>query len=94
MATPPRHKHKDKRALREQGVRSTPRRMDPKSHARFLDYRERHSYFARGDAPMLTAAEFTSIDSEFLLLEELGEEKRTDEEEQRFAELLTILFRD
>lgn len=68
--------------------------MDPKTHARFLDYRARHGYFARGDAPTLTAAEFTSVDSEYLLLDELGEEKRTDEEEARYAELLTILFRD
>ncbi len=68
--------------------------MDPRTHARFLDYRARHTYFARGDAPMLTAAEFTSVDSEFQVLEELGEEKRNDEEESRFAELLTILFKD
>jgi hypothetical protein len=68
--------------------------MDPRSHARFLDYRARHAYFARGDAAMLTASEFVAIDSEFLVLEALGEENRSDEEEARFAELLGILFRD
>lgn len=68
--------------------------MDPQTHARFLDYRMRHGYFARGDAPMLAPQAFVAADAELTLLEMLPEDQRSDEDEARLNELLVLLFRD
>ena len=68
--------------------------MDPKVHNRFLDYRERYIYFAKGvKAPQLTANEFVAADAEYRELQTKGE-ARDDEEEARFEELTRLLFRD
>jgi hypothetical protein len=68
--------------------------MDPKVHKRFLDYRERYIYFAKGvKAPELTGAEFVAADAEHRALEAKGE-GRDDEEDVRFEELTRLLFRD
>lgn len=67
--------------------------MDPQTHKRFLDYRERHGYFATPDQKMLSADEFTKLDAEHESLEQKGEQ-RDDEEEARWVELSKILFRD
>jgi len=66
--------------------------MDPLVHKRYLDYRERHVYFGRAKA-MLTMAEFQVADAEARELDAKGK-GRDDEEEARFAELLTLLLRD
>ena len=67
--------------------------VDQATHARYLDYRERHGYFGKAK-PILSAAEFEAADREQRELEAKGEETRDDEEEARFAELSALLFRD
>lgn len=67
--------------------------MDRETHARYLDYREKHGYFG-GKKPMLAMPEFETADKELNELEAKGEEKRDDEEEARFNELATLLHRD
>jgi hypothetical protein len=68
--------------------------MDPKVHNRFLDYRERYIYFAKGvKAPQLTANEFVAADAEYRELYAKGD-AREDEEEVRLEELARLLFRD
>ncbi|MBV9947877.1 MAG: hypothetical protein JOZ69_13570 [Myxococcales bacterium] len=67
--------------------------MDPASHRRFLEYRERHRYFgAEGTSPV-PYERFVPLDAEHRALEDLGED-RDDEQEVRFAELARLLFRD
>jgi hypothetical protein len=68
--------------------------MDPKVHSRFLEYRERYIYFAKGvKAPQLSAEEFTAADAEYRALKTKGE-ARDDEEEARLEDLARLLFRD
>jgi hypothetical protein len=68
--------------------------MDPKVHSRFLDYRERYLYFAKGvKAPQLSAEEFALADAEHRALVAKGD-ARDDEEEARVEELARLLFRD
>ena len=68
--------------------------MDPQVHKRFLEYRERYVYFGRGGkVTQLGPSEFEVADAEHRALEAKGE-ARDDEEEQRFAELGSLLFRD
>ena len=67
--------------------------MDPATHKRFLDYRERHKYFGKR-IQLLSMAEFEPLDKEHQALFAKGEEGRDDEEEQRFAELSRLLLRD
>ena len=66
--------------------------MDPKTHKRYLDYRERHVYFGRKKPPM-TAAQFTEAEAAYGVLESKGD-GRDDEEEARFLELAKALHRD
>jgi hypothetical protein len=67
--------------------------VDPITHKRYLDYRERHAYFG-GKKALLGAAEFAALDDEARALEAKGEGGRDDEEEARLNELLVILVRD
>jgi hypothetical protein len=67
---------------------------DPQVHKRFLDYRERFSYFAKGaQARLLSYEEFAAADAEQRTLDAKGD-ARDDEEEARLAELNRVLFRD
>lgn len=66
--------------------------MDPETHKRFLEYRDRHAYFG-ATSPLLTRDQFLAADAEQRQLEAKGE-GRDDEEEARWAELSTLLFRD
>lgn len=66
--------------------------MDPETHKRFLEYRDRHSYFGAASA-LLTREQFLAADAEQRALEAKGE-RRDDEEEARWAELSALLFRD
>jgi hypothetical protein len=69
--------------------------MDPSTHKRFLEYRERYVYFgAETRRPVLSADEFATADAEQRMLASMGEEGRDDEEEARFVELSKQLFRD
>jgi hypothetical protein len=69
--------------------------MDPSTHKRFLEYRERYTYFGgETKQPILSPDEFTAADTEQRLLDAQGEEGRDDEEEARFVELSKRLFRD
>lgn len=66
--------------------------VDRETHQRFLDYRERHAYFA-GAGALLTREQFLEADAEQRALDAKGE-ARDDEEEARWAELSKLLFRD
>ena len=66
--------------------------MDPETHKRYLDYRERHAYFGAKVA-VLTREQFLAADKEQRELDAKGE-RRDDEEEARWAELSKLLFRD
>jgi hypothetical protein len=68
--------------------------MDPQVHKRYLDYRERYIYFAKGvKAPQLSAEDFEKADAEHRALEAKGD-ARDDEEEARLEEVARLLFRD
>ena len=66
---------------------------DPQAHKRYLEYRDRHSYFGKSER-LLTLAEFVPMEKELAELDAKGEDGRDDEEEVRFAELARALFRD
>jgi len=66
--------------------------MDPRTHKRFLDYRERATYFGK-TGKTVDAETFATLDAELEALEAKGE-ARDDEEEARFAELARLLLRD
>jgi len=69
--------------------------MDPITHKRFLEYRERYGYFgAETKQPILSAEQFIEADAEQRVLEGQGEDGRDEEEEARFVELSKRLFRD
>ncbi len=67
--------------------------MDPKTHKRFLDYREKFTYFGRGEMVQLNAADFTAADTEYRALDAKAV-GRDDEEEARFEYLIELLLRD
>lgn len=66
--------------------------MDAETHRRYLDYRDRHGYFG-ATTPLLSREEFVAADTEHRALDAKGE-GRDDDEEERFAELSKVLFRD
>jgi hypothetical protein len=65
--------------------------MNRDTHARFLEYRDRFTYFGKGTP--LDATAFAAADDEVIELERKGE-ARDDEEEARYAALLEILLMD
>jgi hypothetical protein len=67
--------------------------MDPETHKRYLDYRDRHGYFG-ATTPILAREDFLKADAEQRTLDAKGEESRDDEEEARWLELSKLLFRD
>lgn len=68
--------------------------VDRAVHKRYLDYREKHAYFGNQITKLLTMAEFLPLDAEHLALDAKGEDGRDDEEEARWAEVASLLFRD
>ncbi len=66
--------------------------MDQATHKRYLDYRDRYSYFGR-KMQQLSMAEYEAAEKELAALTARGE-ARDDEEEARYDELLKILFKD
>jgi hypothetical protein len=68
-------------------------RVDPATHKRYLEYRDKHTYFGKMTR-QLTMAEFIPLEVEFVALEAKGEDARDDEEEERYAEVAKLLFRD
>jgi hypothetical protein len=70
-----------------------PSRTDRATHKRYLEYRDRHSYFGKSER-LLTMEEYVPLEHELAELEAKGEDGRDDEEEVRFAALAKILFRD
>lgn len=66
--------------------------MDPATHKRFLEYRDRHVYFG-AKKKLLGPDEFAPLDAEQRMLDAIGD-RRGDEEEARFVELSALLFRD
>jgi len=68
--------------------------MDVLVHKRFLEYRERYGYFAKGAGGLcLSYDQFAELDAEQRALEAKGDE-RDDEDEARLQELTKLLFRD
>ena len=67
--------------------------VDPATHRRYLEYRERHQYFG-DNAPALGREEFLAADAEHLPLDQKGEDARDDDEEARWQELSKLLLRD
>jgi hypothetical protein len=67
--------------------------MDRTTHARFLEYREKFTYFGRGGMVRMDAATFEAADREQRELAAKGD-TRDDEEEARFEELTRLLMRD
>lgn len=67
-------------------------RVDPDTHKRYLEYRDRHAYFG-GTGPVLPRDEFIAADAEQRELDAKGE-RRDDDEEARYNELSKLLFRD
>ncbi|WP_394850452.1 hypothetical protein LZC95_23705 [Pendulispora brunnea] len=69
--------------------------MDPQTHKRYLDYRQRYEYFGRQKA-ILTAVQFSAFDAELRALQGKGGERdaREDEDEARLVELRAILLLD
>jgi hypothetical protein len=65
--------------------------MDRETHARFLEYRDRHTYFGKGAA--LDMAAFAKADLELRELERKAA-SRDDEEEARYADLVALLLLD
>ena len=68
-------------------------RTDPAVHKRYLEYRDKHVYFGKM-TPQLAMAQFIILEQEFQVLEAKGEDDRDDEEEERWAEVAKLLFRD
>ena len=69
-----------------------PSGIDRQSHKRYLEYRDRHSYFGKMER-LLTFADYVPLETELSELELKGD-GRDDEEEVRFADLAKLLFRD
>lgn len=65
--------------------------MDPATHKRYLDYRERHRYFGRHER-LLPMDEFAPADAEHRVL--AAKDPRDDDEEARFEELSKVLLLD
>jgi hypothetical protein len=65
--------------------------VDPRTHKRYLDYRERHAYFGRQLA-LLTMQEFAEADREHAEL--AAKPRRDDEDDARLEELERLLLRD
>lgn len=66
--------------------------MDQAAHKRYLEYRERHAYFA-STAPILDRETFLAADAEHRALDAKGE-ARDDEEDARWEELSKQLLLD
>lgn len=70
-------------------------KIDPKTHQRFLTYRERHTYFGRGDLKKaLTMQEFAALDAEHAAI--IARDRATfgQEESERLAALMRLLLLD
>ena len=67
--------------------------VDPATHHRYLEYRDRHEYFGSA-AAVLDREEFLAADAEQRALDEKGEDARDDDEEVRWQELSKLLLRD
>lgn len=67
--------------------------IDPRTHARYLTYRETHQYFRRADRPMLDWESWKALDEE---LGELLPRQKTGspEERARLKLLRSLLLRD
>jgi hypothetical protein len=70
-------------------------RNDPKVHARFLTYRERHVYFGRGDQRTpLTLDQFAVLDGERDALIARPRAELTVADRRRLAEIDALLHLD
>lgn len=81
-----------KRLLRSESLEAPPM-TDPKTHHRFLSYRERHVYFGRDSLrEPLSFSEYAALDVERLAL--LRTPARTAEQEARLREVLRLMLED
>lgn len=66
---------------------------DPRTHARYLIYRETHQYFRRADRPMLDWEAWRALDVELAGLVRL-EKTGTAEQRARLKLLRSLLLKD
>jgi hypothetical protein len=66
---------------------------DPRTHARYLTYRETHQYFRRADRPMLDWESWKALDAELTTLLPLLK-TGTAEERARLKLVRALLLRD
>ena len=70
-------------------------RTDPRVHARFLSYRERHVYFGRGELrEPLDAEAFGEADAELQTIVAIPKGSRSTVQEERLADLKNKLHLD
>ena len=70
-------------------------KIDPKTHQRFLTYRERHTYFGRGELKKaLTMQEFAALDAEHGALIARDRSTFGKVESERLAALMRVLLLD
>ncbi|MFI5302471.1 MAG: hypothetical protein ACHREM_30645 [Polyangiales bacterium] len=69
--------------------------IDPKTHQRFLTYRERHTYFGRAELKVpLTMIEFATLDAEYVVLIARPRSTLGKEGSERLAELMRLMLLD
>jgi hypothetical protein len=68
--------------------------MDPRTHRRFLEYRETFGYFRAELRTMLGREEWLALDAELATLEGRPARDRTAEEADRVRTLKRVLLRD
>ncbi len=66
---------------------------DPRTHARYLTYRETHQYFRRPDRPMLDWEAWQALDAELVTLAPL-QKTGTPDERARLKLVRALLLRD
>jgi hypothetical protein len=67
--------------------------IDPRTHARYLTYRETHQYFRRADRPMLDWEAWKALDDELAELAPL-QKSGTVEQRNRLKLVRSLLLRD
>jgi hypothetical protein len=68
--------------------------MDPRTHRRFLEYRETFGYFRAERRTMLGREEWLALDAELAALEARPARERSEDESARVRTLKRVLLRD
>ncbi len=68
--------------------------MDPRTHRRFLEYRETFGYFRAELRTILGREEWLALDAELAELEKKPAREQSEEESTRVRTLKRVLLRD